>query len=77
MADHPSLLTFKTTNDLAAAKAALMAGVNRYCEASQFIRSRPTNVVRLFNYDPDQAVDEANFRQTLADLTNSFAYPVP
>ena len=40
LADHPGLLTFATTNDLAAAKAALLAGVNRYFEASQFIRSR-------------------------------------
>jgi hypothetical protein len=77
LADHPALLTFATTNDLTAAKAAMLDGVNRYCEASQFIRNRPTNVVRLFNYDPDEAVNEANFRQTLADLTNSFTHPVP
>jgi hypothetical protein len=76
LADHPGLLTFATTNDLAAAKAALLAGVNRYYEASQFIRSRSTNVVRLFNYDPDKAAGEANFRQTLADLTNSLTRAV-
>jgi hypothetical protein len=74
--DHPSLLTFATTNDLATAKAALQAGVNRYFEASQFIRSRATNVVRLFNYDPEKATDEANFRQTLTDLTNSLTRAV-
>jgi hypothetical protein len=77
LADHPNLLTFATTNDLAAAKAAMLDGVNRYCEASEFIRNRPTNVVRLFNYDPEMADDEANFRQTLADLTNSLTHPVP
>jgi hypothetical protein len=76
LADHPGLLTFATTNDLAAAKAALLAGVNRYYEASQFIRSRSTNVVRLFNYDPDKAAGETNFRQTLADLTNSLTRAV-
>ena len=76
LADHPALLTFATTNDLATAKAALLAGVNRYFEASQFIRSRATNVVRLFNYDLDKATDEANFRQTLADLTNSLTHAV-
>jgi hypothetical protein len=76
LADHPGLLTFATTNDLAAAKAALLAGVNRYNEASQFIRSRSTNVVRLFNYDPEKAASEANFRQTLADLTNSLTHAV-
>ena len=36
--DHPSLLTYATTNDLATAKAAAMAGVNRYFEASEFFR---------------------------------------
>ena len=74
--DHPNLLTFATTNDLATAKAAVLAGVNRYFEASQFIRGRATNVVRLFNYDPDKATDEANFRQTLTDLTNSLTHAV-
>ena len=76
LADHPALLTFATTNDLATAKAAVLAGANRYFEASQFIRSRATNVVRLFNYDPEKAADEADFRQTLADLTNSLTHPV-
>lgn len=76
LADHPGLLTFATTNDLAAAKAALLAGVNRYNEASQFIRSRSTNVVRLFNYDPDKDAGEADFRQTLTDLTNSLTRAV-
>jgi hypothetical protein len=76
LADHPGLLTFATTNDLAAAKAALLAGVNRYFEASQFIRNRPTNVVRLFNYAPEKAGDEDKFRQTLADLTNSLTRAV-
>ena len=32
--------------------------------------------MRLFNYDPDKATDEANFRQTLADLTNSLTHAV-
>lgn len=76
LADHPALLTFATTNDLATAKAAVLAGANRYFEASQFIRGRATNVVRLFNYDPEKADDEANFRQTLSDLTNSLTHPV-
>jgi hypothetical protein len=76
LAEHPALLTFATTNDLAAAKAALLVGADRYDEASQFIRNRPTNVVRLFNYDPERADDEANFRQTLADFTNSLTHAV-
>jgi hypothetical protein len=76
LVDHPGLLTFATTNDLAAAKDVLLAGVNRYIEASQFIRNRPTNVVRLFNYDPNKAADETNFRQALIDLTNSLTHAV-
>ncbi len=76
LADHPDLLKFATTNELAAARAAVLDGVNRYFEASEFIRNRPTNIVRLFNYDLDQATDEAKFRQTLADLTNSLTHPV-
>jgi hypothetical protein len=76
LSDHPGLLTFATTNELAAAKAALLAGVSRYCQASQLITNRATNIVRLFNYDADEADDEANFRQTLIDLTNSLTHAV-
>lgn len=75
--NYPSLMTFATTNDLALAKAALQAGVDDYMAASQIIRNRPAGVVRLFNYDPKMATDEQNFRQTLTDLTNSFAAAVP
>jgi hypothetical protein len=75
-ADYPSLLTFSTPTNLNAAKLAFQNGAARYFEASQFIRSRSTNVVRLFNYDPSQTNQEANFRQTLADLTNSLAHAV-
>ena len=76
LSDHPGLLTFATTNELAAAKAALLAGVSRYCQASQLITNRATNIVRLFNYDADKADGEANFRQTLIDLTNSLTHAV-
>jgi hypothetical protein len=69
--DYPNLLTFATTNDLNAAKLAFQSGVDRYMEASQFISNRSTNVTRLFNYDAGKADDEAKFRLTLADLTNS------
>jgi hypothetical protein len=69
--DHPNLLTFATTNDLNAARTAFNNAVVRYLEASEFIRNRPTNETRLFNLDPDKAVDEEKFRTTLVDLTNS------
>ncbi len=74
--DYPNLLTFATTNDLNSAKLAFQNGANRYMEASQVIRSRSTNVTRLFNYDAGTADAEQNFRLTLADLTNSLSTAV-
>jgi len=69
--DTPHLLTFATTNDLNSAKLTFQNGAHLYMAASEIIRGRPTNVTRLFNYDTLEADDEAKFRQTLADLTNS------
>ena len=71
LTEYPRLLTFTTTNYLEAAKAALLEGAACYFEASEFIRNRPANVGRLFNYAPEKAEDEEKFRWTLADLTNS------
>ncbi|MDE3067203.1 MAG: hypothetical protein KGJ60_06575, partial [Verrucomicrobiota bacterium] len=68
LADYPQLFTFATTNDLQAARAAFTNGVDAYLIASAFIRSRPTNIVRLFNYDRVSAQGEADFRFTLQDL---------
>ena len=76
LAEYPQLFAFATTNDLAAAKEAFQKAVDRYFEAATFIRSRPTNITRLFNYDPEMAQDELKFRQTLADLKNSLNGPV-
>ncbi len=73
LADYPQLLTFATTSDLQSARAAFINGVNAYMIASAFIRSRPTNEVRLFNYDQVQASSEGDFRLTLQDLENSLA----
>ncbi|MCL5098638.1 MAG: hypothetical protein M1608_14130 [Candidatus Omnitrophica bacterium] len=75
-ADYPSLFTFSTTNDLAAAKAAFQNAVDRYMDASAWIRSRNPGVTRLFNYDPSQSEDESRFRQLVADLKNSLNGPV-
>jgi hypothetical protein len=44
--------------------------------ASEFIRNRPTNVVRLFNYDPGMAHAEGDFRTNLIDLAQSLSGPV-
>jgi hypothetical protein len=71
LTDYPQLLTFATTNDLQAASAAFTNGVNAYMIASAFIRARPTNEIRLFNYDEVSAQEELDFRSTLQDLENS------
>ncbi len=69
--DHPSLLRFATTNELVLARQAFVNGVDRYLASSQFIRSRATNVICLFNFDPQDAPDEQEFRFTLEDLKAS------
>ncbi len=74
--NHPKLLTFTTTNDLYATKTTFVDAVNRYFSASQWLRERPINVVRLFNYDGSSEIEETAFRQTLADLTNSLSHAV-
>jgi hypothetical protein len=70
--DHyPQLFTFSSTNDLAAAKAAFSSAVGLYLQASAFIRARPLNESRLFNYDFTVADKEAKFRSVLADLNSA------
>jgi hypothetical protein len=68
---YPQMFTFSTTNDLLAARAAFTNAVSTYMMASAFIRSRPTNEVRLVNYDPGSSLSEGNFRLVLQDLKNS------
>jgi hypothetical protein len=74
--DHPQLLTFHTIDDLAAAQAAFIGFVDRYVEASTFIRSRPPHAVRLFNLHLDDKGSEEDFRCTLLDLKASLHLPV-
>jgi hypothetical protein len=76
LAQYPNLFTFDTTNDLSVASLAFSNAVTLYLRASDFIRNRPTNVTRLFNYDPGMAGSEAKFRSTLADLNRSLSGPV-
>jgi len=71
LAKFPNLFTFETPTNLAAARLAFSNAVNLYLNASAFIRDRPTNVVRLFNYDPSMTNEEAEFRTTLSDLGRS------
>ncbi len=72
----PNLFSFATTNDLNAAQQAFSQAVSLYVEASNFIRARPTNEVRLFNYDPDTRDRELFFRTTLNELKESLNGPV-
>jgi hypothetical protein len=71
LADYPQLLTFATTDDLQAARAAFTNGVGCYMAASAFIRTRQPGEVRLFNYDNASAQEDGDFRLTLQDLENS------
>jgi hypothetical protein len=71
LSDYPQMFTFSTTNDLQAARTAFTNAVNTYMAASAFINTRPTNEVRLFNYNPASSKDEGNFRLVLQDLKNS------
>jgi hypothetical protein len=71
LSDYPQMFTFSTTNDLQAARTTFTNAVNTYMAASAFINTRPTNEVRLFNYNPASSKDEGNFRLVLQDLKNS------
>lgn len=67
----PQLLTISSTNDLPLAKEAFQRSISDYLLASFLIRSRPTNIVRLFNLDATEAEAERTFRITLGDLERS------
>ncbi len=74
--DYPQLFTFATIADMSAARTAFGSAVDRYLEASAFIRARSGTATRLFNYDADMAESESKFRQLLTDLKASLAGPV-
>jgi hypothetical protein len=71
LADHPHLLTFATTNDMAVARAAFANFADRYAEASDRLRARPPGVTRMFNFAANGRSKEDRFRRTLADLKTS------
>jgi hypothetical protein len=73
---YPNLFTFATTNDLIAARQTFTDGAALYFSASDWIRNRPTNVTRLFNFDGGSAEKEARFRGLLTDLNQSLNGPV-
>lgn len=69
----PALLDYARKAELPEARTAFQSAGLRYLEASERIRARPTNLVRLFNMDRGSADDEAAFRQTLAELIASLS----
>lgn len=71
--DYPQLLTFATTNDLAAGRTAFANAADRYAEGSQFLRNRASGIMRLFNFVKDgrNSADEQKFREVFADLKTS------
>ncbi|MCI0539042.1 MAG: immunoglobulin domain-containing protein [Verrucomicrobiales bacterium] len=71
LAEHPQLFTFANPGDLAAAKSAFTNAVALYLRASEFIRNRPPDTERLFNFDTSLTGEESDFRRTLADLRDS------
>lgn len=75
LTNYPQLLTFATTNDLLAARAAFTNAVNCYMIASAYIHARPANEVRLFNLDTNVAAGEAELRSVLQDLEDSLVEP--
>lgn len=75
LARFPKAFTFATTNDLAFARTALTQFIDRYQEASELIRNRPSGLTRLFNWDPPMAADEAEFRQVLSNIRAALQGP--
>ena len=75
-ANHPELLSYRTTNDLELARQAFVNACDLYQEASVLIRVRDPLTVRLFNADKVQAQSEEDFRHTLDDLKAALINPV-
>ena len=67
----PDFLKISSLASLESAKDSFKKSIADYLTASFLIRSRPTNVVRVFNLDPAAAEAERQFRTTLGDLDRS------
>jgi Immunoglobulin domain len=76
LANYPSLLAQNSLSDLANSKAALTNAIALYQQASAFIRSRPSGTVGLFNLEPQEQTEEAEFRNTLTNVLLSLNGPV-
>jgi hypothetical protein len=69
--EFETLLNLQTSSDGRAEALAVSNAIALYLTASDFIRSRATNDVRLFNYDPRMADAEGRFRERLKILGRS------
>ncbi len=76
LAAYPAIGTFESTSDFLAAKTAFQNAIDGYFTGSTLIRNRPTTEIRLFNFDPEVAEEEADFRQALTELKASLQSPV-
>ncbi|MBI1842485.1 MAG: hypothetical protein HYR88_16730 [Verrucomicrobia bacterium] len=77
LARYPSLLTFATTNDMTAGRAAFSSMVDLYVAATTRIFSRLPSETRLFNTDSSEsgASIERDVRFLLQDLQASLSQP--
>ena len=73
---NPAFLGAGSAADLKASQLEFLNAVARYLDASQFIRLRPFDTFRLFDLDPDQFEEEAEFRDNLAKVLHSLLEPV-
>jgi uncharacterized repeat protein (TIGR03803 family) len=71
LTSFPAAFTYVATSDASVAQSTFSNAANLYFAASQFIRTRPTNEVRLFNLSPDKDHSELEFRETLTNLVLS------
>lgn len=76
LSTYTNALALENSDSMTAAAGAMREAVTQYLVASEVIRARPTNMIRLFNFDPEMQSDESSFRQTITELRDSLNGPV-
>jgi hypothetical protein len=76
LVELPQIGALATTRYFEPSKLALRSAIQDYLVASELIRARLANVMRLFTWDPEMAEAEARFRQTLLEVRESLERPV-
>lgn len=74
--EHPDLLTFESIERRLGARAAFLAAIDRYLEASAFIRGRTDTQLRLFNLDAEALEEESRFAALLGQMREATKGPV-